>query len=84
MLEVNEEMRKDEYIEISITDILCRLWHNKIIFIIVLIISLLAGGYFLTNKNYNQYNYKATISYPINFDGSVLMNVDDINLALPQ
>lgn len=76
------ETKNDEYIEISITDILYKLWRNKIVFFVVFAVVLLMGAYFLVNKNYNQYSYKATIVFPVNSSGSNLLNVADATSVL--
>lgn len=73
------ESKNDEYIEISITDILCRLWRNKIIFVVVLVVTLIAGGVFLAKKNYNTYTYTANMSLPINSAGSLLVNSKSVS-----
>ncbi|QIV95693.1 hypothetical protein EDC55_10843 [Allofrancisella inopinata] len=72
------ENQKDEYIEISITDLLIKLWRNKLIFVAVLVIGLIASSLFIANKNYNKYTYTATISLPINSGGMVLVDSKDI------
>lgn len=66
-------VKKDEYIEISVKDILSRLWGNKIIFLLVLIITLVVGWGFISKKNFNSFSYTANISLPININGTVLM-----------
>lgn len=75
------EVKKNEYIEISITDILCKLWRNKVVFLLVLVVALAIGGVFVAKKNYNTYTYSAKISLPISSDGILLViskSVSDI------
>lgn len=73
------ESKNDEFIEISITDILCRLWCNKYVFILVLIVTLVAGGFFVVNKNYNNYTYSANVSLPMNSMGDLLVNSKSVS-----
>ncbi|APC96948.1 GumC domain-containing protein [Francisella frigiditurris] len=72
------DIKNDEYIEISIKDILCKLWRNKLVFIVALMIALIVGGIALAKKNYNGYTYFANVSLPIYNDGRLILFSRDI------
>ena len=58
--------QNNEYIEISIVDILKKLWINKIFLIVIFFICLVFSGLFYSHKNFNNYCLTAQISNPIN------------------
>lgn len=78
----NDPKVNNEHIEISIKEVLNRVWYNKFIATITFILLSVAGSIYIISNNYNRYSYVAVVKFPTNYENKITVNLNKVQSSL--